>query len=139
MYSSTAHFLTACLLSASNATHVPPDIIMSIIIVEGGRAGIVRNNKDKSQDLGVMQINTKAWLSFISNRLYGSNDELTYNKLKNDACTNIKIGTWILSRAIREANGDIWDGVGIYHSHTHKFAQAYIQKVKSVHYRLFEK
>ncbi|WON79012.1 lytic transglycosylase domain-containing protein [Serratia sp. UGAL515B_01] len=126
-----------CLLSASNATHVPPDIVMSIIMVEGGRAGVVSNNKDSSQDLGVMQINTKAWLHLISDRLYDGNDDIAYNTLKDNACLNIKIGTWILSRAIREANGDIWSGVGIYHSHNKRLSQAYMQRVKSVHYKLF--
>ncbi|MEJ1649017.1 lytic transglycosylase domain-containing protein, partial [Escherichia coli] len=92
--------------------HIEPEILLSIISVEGGRVGAVSVNKNGSEDLGIMQINTHAWLPLVSNTFFAGNQQIANEKLTNDGCFNIYVGTWILSKAISEENGDVWEGVG---------------------------
>ncbi|EOB3708474.1 lytic transglycosylase domain-containing protein [Escherichia coli] len=122
--------LTVCLLNASTVHHIEPEILLSIISVEGGRVGAVSVNKNGSEDLGIMQINTHAWLPLVSNTFFAGNQQIANEKLTNDGCFNIYVGTWILSKAISEENGDVWEGVGKYHSKTPTYKYKYIEKVK---------
>ena len=45
--------------------NLPPRVLPSIHAVEGGRPGTVHVNADASQDLGVMQVNTR-WVPALS-------------------------------------------------------------------------
>ncbi|EPA1481840.1 lytic transglycosylase, partial [Salmonella enterica subsp. enterica serovar Infantis] len=62
-----------------------------------------------------------------------------YQVLKNDDCFNIQVGTWILKRSIILENGDLWEGVGRYHSSTLRLKKRYIKKVKARYVKLFHK
>lgn len=127
---SVLKLIYACAIKASIANAIPVDVVMSVIEVEGGRPGLSVVNSNATQDLGVMQINTGAWLNFISDAVFNGNRKLAYDKLKNDVCFNINVGTWILAESIRLEKGDIWEGVGRYHSQTNKHKKKYIAKVK---------
>lgn len=128
--------LTVCLLNASVANHIQPEILLSIISVEGGRIGTVSVNKNGSEDLGIMQINTSAWLKLISNAFFSGNQQIARENLINDGCFNIYVGTWILSKAISDENGDVWEGVGRYHSQNPTYKYRYIDKVKKAYEKL---
>ncbi|HBA6946221.1 TPA: lytic transglycosylase domain-containing protein, partial [Escherichia coli] len=119
-----------CLIDASAANQVSPEIVTSIISVEGGRHGASNSNKNKTQDLGIMQINTGAWLPLISHTFFLSDDNAAYNALKYDDCFNIQVGVWILSYSIYLEGGSVWDGVGRYHSGTQNLKENYVKKVK---------
>ena len=47
--------------------HLPPRVLPAIQSVEGGRVGLVHVNRDGSEDLGVMQINT-LWIGPLARR-----------------------------------------------------------------------
>ncbi|EBA3897083.1 lytic transglycosylase domain-containing protein [Salmonella enterica] len=126
-----------CLLQASSANHVPVEVVTSVISVEGGRHGISVKNKNETEDLGIMQINTGAWLRLVSYTFFSGNTSAAYNALKNDDCFNIQVGTWILGYSIHLENGDLWNGVGRYHSNTPKYKDNYITKVKERYRKLF--
>lgn len=128
--------LTVCLLNASAVHHIEPEILLSIISVEGGRVGTVSVNKNGSEDLGIMQINTYAWLKLVSNTFFSGNQQIAHDSLTNDGCFNIYVGTWILSKAISEENGDVWAGVGRYHSQTPTYKYKYIEKVKEAYEKI---
>ncbi|EFI3662602.1 lytic transglycosylase domain-containing protein [Escherichia coli] len=125
--------LSACLINASVANNIDPKLLTAIAVVEGGKPGLVSVNKNGTHDLGVMQINTGAWLKTISNTFFNGDNNQAYIRLKNDGCFNIAVGAWILSYSIRNENGDVWEGVGRYHSRTPKYKYRYIRKVKYIY------
>ncbi|PIJ49837.1 hypothetical protein BL250_10545 [Erwinia sp. OLTSP20] len=133
----STHALTVCLMSASAQNHVPADIVASILYVEGGQPGTISKNTNGSEDLGVMQINNRAWLNVVSKGLFNGDKEKAYDKIVNDPCLNIKIGTWILALNLRKENGNIWRAVGRYHSANPVLAGNYVKKVKRIHDKYF--
>ncbi|ENZ0047481.1 lytic transglycosylase domain-containing protein [Escherichia coli] len=129
--------LSACLIAASQANHVTPELLVSVIAVEGGASGVASKNKNGTEDLGIMQINTGAWLKLVSESFFDGNNEKAYIKLRDDGCFNIYVGAWILGRAIRIEDGDIWQGVGRYHSITYRHKQKYIRRVSEKYQSIF--
>jgi hypothetical protein len=117
-----------CIYTAAAVYRVEPAIIASVLSVENGRVGTASKNKDGSYDLGVMQINT-VWLDKLSQCGY-SRHEIQYN-----ACSNVWIGTWILSLKIHK-NKNFWAGVGDYNSSHLPQNKAYQQKVAAAFYEL---
>ncbi len=55
----------ACMLAVASAQHLPPRVLPAIHAVEGGAVGSVSPNRDGSEDLGLMQINTR-WLPTLA-------------------------------------------------------------------------
>lgn len=125
--------LHTCFVNATIANSLKPELLAAVISVEGGRPGAVSVNKNGTHDLGIMQINTGAWLPLISKTFFNNQDDKAYNALKDNGCFNIYIGSWILAHSIRKEKGDIWEGVGRYHSATPKYKYRYIEKVKKVY------
>lgn len=116
---------------------MPPQLIVSVMAVEGGDIGTVSLNANRTADLGVMQVNTGAWLPLVAEAHFHGDRSLAYQQLRDNACYNIQVGTWILRQAIDEANGDLWRGVAFYHSHTPGLAMRYTQRVQRAYLRLF--
>lgn len=112
-----------CANYAGEHYNVSPYIILSIISVEGGKIGSINVNSNKSYDLGVMQINTIN-LEDIKMKF----PKVTWESLAYEPCVNIGVGTWLLSNRIKEA-GNLWTGVGNYHSKTPRYHQRYLSKV----------
>jgi soluble lytic murein transglycosylase-like protein len=106
-----------CINTAAIIYKVPATVVLSVIKKEGGRNGDAIKNKNGTFDYGVMQINS-IWLPKISAYGYAKHD------IQYDACKNILVGTWILSRSIAEGK-NIWSGIGNYHSHTPDHNRAY--------------
>lgn len=69
------------------------------------RSWLASRNKNGTEDLGIMQINTGAWLNLISHSFFDGNNEKAYIRLRDDGCFNIYVGAWILGRAIRMEGG----------------------------------
>jgi soluble lytic murein transglycosylase-like protein len=112
-----------CVNEAAIQYHVPAKLIIAVMMVEGGRTGqISKRNTNGSYDIGLMQINS-AWIPEL--KKYG----VTEDKIKNDACTNIKVGTWIISKKIAHGSS-LTSGIGDYHSHTYHYNQIYYAKIK---------
>jgi len=82
----------------------------------------VVRNRNGSFDMGPMQINS-LWLPTL--RTMG----LTAKRITDDGCTNVAVGTAILSVQLKAAHGNINKAVGWYHSHTHWRAQSYRNRV----------
>ncbi len=125
--------IAACVINASSVNNIDPELLLSVIAVEGGMPGSVSVNKNGSKDLGIMQINTQAWLKFVSENFFNGDNQFAYNRLKDDACFNISVGAWILRHSIIIEGGNVWEGVGRYHSATPVYKYRYINKVKSVY------
>jgi soluble lytic murein transglycosylase-like protein len=122
-----------CINSAAVAYQVPAKTIVSVLNTEGGKKGLEHKNTDGSIDYGSMQINS-IWLPQLEK--YG----ISKKELRDDPCTNVEVGTWILSQAI--ANGVMRDkpyleSVAGYNSKTPKYNQQY-QKLVLKQYQHLE-
>ena len=96
----------ACWEEAAHAYNIPVAVLKAVAQTEShSRPGATHRNADGSQDIGLMQINS-TWLPSLAQ--YGIQEK----ELK-DACTNLKVGAWILARnAIRL--GWNWNAIGAY-------------------------
>lgn len=147
-----AVLIAACVHLSAGRYQLPEPLLWSILEVEGGRPGTVARNRNGTEDLGPMQVNS-AWLAEFS-RLYASaplmtgraeaeRRQLLRRMLADDPCFNIGIAAWILRRSLDEAGahpGDpagFWRGVGYYHSHRTDLTHRYQRLVAEAARRLY--
>ncbi len=117
----------ACMAAAAAFYHLPPRVLPAIQSIEGGRVGTVSRNTDGSQDLGVMQVNTR-WVPVLS-RVTGAPVEATRARLIGDPCFNIAAAGAILRTYLNETEGNLMLAVSYYHSHTPARGQDYLARV----------
>lgn len=113
----------ACVYPAARHYQIHPMYVRAIVRWENGPVGGYTTNTDGSIDVGPMGIN-----SIHLQELSRSGISLAI--LMRDSCLNVYIGTWLLRREIDRAGGDIWKGIGNYHSRTpskHWEYRAYIE------------
>lgn len=125
----------ACMVATAAFYHLPPRVLPSIEVVEGGRVGMVSPNLDGSDDLGVMQVNT-LWLGPIARATSLAPAEVGV-RLVHDACFNIAASGAILRTYLNEEHGQLMRAVGDYHSHTPARNAAYQALVLDAAGRLF--
>lgn len=106
----------ACMALVANFYQLPPRVLPSIQVVEGGRIGSVAVNANGSEDLGVMQVNT-LWLEPLA-RYTGMSVDAIRARLIGESCFNIAAAGAILRTYLNEEHGDLMRAVGDYHSHT---------------------
>lgn len=115
--SSHAH----CFEQAGARYGVAPALLEAISTVESGGNPQARNlNRDGSEDLGHMQINSR-WLETLS--AFG----IDRQKLL-DPCLNTYVGAWILAQNIRR-HGYGWEAVGAYNARSPAKRNAYSHRV----------
>ncbi len=114
---------------------LPPRVLPAIQAVEGGRPGTLSPNRNGTEDLGVMQVNT-LWLPALA-RFTGLGEPAVRQKLIHDACFNIAAAGAILRTQLDAAGGDLMRAVGNYHSRTPLRHEAYRIKVMGAAGRLF--
>jgi hypothetical protein len=115
--------------------HLPPRVLPSIQAVEGGSVGAVHLNADGSQDLGVMQVNTR-WVARLADVARIAPDSVRV-RLTYDGCFNIAAAGAIMRTYLNETRGDLMLAIGYYHSHTPALNLAYQTKVLGTAYQLF--
>lgn len=118
-----------CVVRAASFYQVDPNYVRAILVVEGGQPGTKSRNRNGTHDYGLMQVNTW-WIK------QPGMEGIDLHMLRNDICTNIFVGTWILATEIRDAGGDIWKGVGNYHSRTPKFHNRYRRKARQAYKKI---
>ena len=116
--------------------HLPPRVLPSIQAVEGGRPGLALRNTDGSDDLGVMQVNTR-WLPALAHRTGLSETEVR-QRLIDDACFNIAAAGVIMRTWLDLEGGDLMRAVGDYHSHTPALNADYQARVLAAARALFQ-
>jgi Transglycosylase SLT domain len=125
----------ACMAFVASVYHLPPRVLPSIQAVEGGAAFVVHHNSDASDDLGVMQINTR-WLPALS-AYFELPIDTVRARLLSAPCFNIAAGGAVLNYYLGEAHGDLMRAIGYYHSHTPLLNQQYQVQVVHSAMRLF--
>lgn len=97
-----------CFNLAAKNYNLDPWLLMAISKTESSfNIYAINVNKNKSTDIGIMQINT-FWLDTL--KKYN-----IYQKDLFNACTNIFVGAWILKQNINHFGYNI-DGIGAYNS-----------------------
>src|SRR6185436_22229 len=84
----------ACMAFVASFYQLPPRVLPSIQVVEGGRPGLVHQNTDGSSDLGVMQVNTR-WIAPLA-RSTRTAESTIRRRLIDDACFNIAVAGAIM-------------------------------------------
>ena len=102
---------------------LPPRVLPSIHAVEGGQVATIHTNTDGSQDLGVMQVNTR-WIAPLA-RYTGQAPSFVRMSLLDHPCYNIAAAGLILRTYLNETSGNLMRAVGNYHSHTPPLNLAY--------------
>jgi hypothetical protein len=110
-----------CINDAAIAYHVPTRLIIAVLETEHGKLGTVTKNKNGTYDIGLMAINS-SWLPALEKH------GITQQDIQFDACVNIKVGTFILSKKIA-GRSDLAIGIGDYNSHNRQLNTIYYQKV----------
>ncbi len=114
-----------CITQAAQCFQINPLIIKAIIWQESKNQPQALNvNKNKTVDVGIMQINT---VHFSKLKSHGIDEQ----RLRQDSCANVFSGTWILKQKI-ERYGYTWDGIGSYHSRTAIHREKYVQNIVSL-------
>ncbi|GBQ89327.1 BfpH protein [Gluconacetobacter johannae DSM 13595] len=124
-----------CMVLAASIYHLPPRILPSIQAVEGGGNGLVHHNANGTDDLGIMQVNTR-WIFPIA-RYTHVPPLMVYRNLLENPCYNISAAGAILRTYLNETRGDPMRAIGNYHSHTAPLNEAYQMQVLSSARRLF--
>ncbi len=129
------------MLAAAQYNGLPPRILPSIHAVEGGFPGAIHPNRDGTDDLGVMQINTR-WVGpltgYVNTRFgAGMSQEAMHDRLVTDPCYNINAAAVIIHYEWTGAGGDWLRAVGNYHSHTPALHEAYLARVTAAARTLF--
>ncbi len=125
----------ACMGLVASIYHLPPRVLPAIQAVEGGSPGIVHQNGNSTEDLGVMQVNT-IWLLPLS-RYTHTSVATVYTRLRNEPCYNVAAAGAIMRTYLDETRGDLMRAVGNYHSHTAAYNAAYQMLVMQSAQRLF--
>jgi soluble lytic murein transglycosylase-like protein len=118
-----------CLMLAAQTYSVPPQVLVGILHVEGGRIGQQVRNTNGSYDLGPMQINT-LWLPELA-RNWKVSERTAMKWVRDDGCTNINVAAWILGQHLTETKS-LAKAVAQYHSRTPRLGAKYKAKVVDV-------
>jgi soluble lytic murein transglycosylase-like protein len=106
--------LPPCAAEFADYYRVPYEIVQAVATQEGGWPGAkIGPNKNGTYDLGVMQINT-IWFD-EKNPVNLSKFGITEELVRNDACTNIAMGTWVLHQNYNRFQ-NWWQAVAAYNA-----------------------
>lgn len=98
-----------CVQMVASSYQHDPLVLIGLLKAEAGRVGMKNQNKNKSFDYGVAQINS-IWLKDLVGVGF------TEQVLMYDACRNLWAAGWILQRCMNRHKGDLWTAVGCYHA-----------------------
>lgn len=113
----------AAIVHAANHHGVPLAPLLGILATENGRLGEALSNSNGTWDLGPFQVNT-VHLNDLSEIGY------TPEAIMADGPVNALAAAWLFRQEINKA-GNLWHGVGHYHSHTPFRKYGYIRKVRT--------
>ena len=124
-----------CVHSSASAYNVNPLILLSVLKVEsGGRTGIVSRNTNGTDDLGPSQFNTSSWAKLLIEKY-----KIPREALINDMCQSVRAMAFALRTEINSAGGDLWKGIGNYHSRTPKHHVKYVGLVYGAYKQMTSK
>jgi len=115
----------ACVVSAAQDYQIPEMAILAILKVEsGGRTGVTNKNTNGSIDYGPAQLNSNSWARYFKNK-YG----ISVDAMTNDMCQAIRAQGYVIRSEMNACRGDLWCGIGRYHSPVRAHQVKYIGMV----------
>ncbi|MGH7119767.1 MAG: lytic transglycosylase domain-containing protein [Acetobacteraceae bacterium] len=123
-----------CMLAVAHLYALPPSALPAIQAVEGGAPGVVHHDRNGTEDLGVMQVNT-IWVMPMARASHLS-PVAVWSRLIGDACFNITAAGAIL-RVYLDETHDLMRAIGDYHSHTPVLNRRYQLEVLAAARQLF--
>ena len=129
-----AAVLRGCLRVAARVNGVPPAVLLMLLQVEDGRLGEVSGNRNGTVVISPFQLN-EIWLPAVAQH-WGMTVEDAFPILRDNFCGNADAAAWILRGALADAHGDVWEGVGRYHSARSDLKAAYLRRVLAAARRL---
>jgi soluble lytic murein transglycosylase-like protein len=120
------HIFATCLMVAAQNYAIPPQVLVGILHVEGGKVGQQVRNTNGTYDLGPMQINT-LWTKVLAKE-WGVSRAEAKRLIRDDPCTNVNVAAWIFRRNLNEA-GSMKMAIEWYNSRTPHIGRKYRQKV----------
>jgi len=124
-----------CMLVVAATVGLPPRVLPVIQKIEGGSAGIVKQDANGTEDFGVMQVNS-IWIAPLAARAQISETQ-TRQRLIADPCFNIAAAGLILESYLIENQGALLPAIGDYHSHTPALNAAYVAMAERRAVQLF--
>lgn len=129
------HIPPHCIHSSASAYNLNPLIILAVMKVEsGGRTGIVSRNTNGTDDLGPGQFNTGTWAKLLIEKY-----KIPRDALINDMCQAVRGMGFAIRTEINGAGGDLWKGIGNYHSRTPKHHVKYVRLVYGAYKQMTSK
>ncbi|MFC5511110.1 hypothetical protein ACFPOU_08215 [Massilia jejuensis] len=129
------HIPPHCIHSSASAYNLNPLIILSVMKVEsGGRMGLVSRNTNGTDDLGPGQFNTGTWAKLLIEKY-----KIPREALINDMCQAVRGMGFAIRTEINGAGGDLWKGIGNYHSRTPKHHVKYVRLVYGAYKQMTSK
>ena len=125
----------SCMALVASVYSLPPRVLPAIHALEGGVPGSISHNADGSEDLGVMQVNTR-WLPPLA-RVSRLPTEEVRRRLVVEPCFNIAAAGLIMRSYLVETHGDLMRAIGDYHSHTPALNVDYQARVVAAARRMF--
>lgn len=124
-----------CVDSSAADYRLNPMVLLAILKVESnGRTGIVSKNTNGTHDLGPAQFNTGTWGHMLESKY-----NISRASLINDMCQSVRAMAFAVRTEINQAGGDMWRGIGNYHSKTPRFHKIYVKKVLDAHRLMVKK
>lgn len=114
-----------CVVAASRAAGIPVEVTLGIMKTEGGRPGMRIVNKNKTVDMGVMQVNT-VWLEDYAKKT-GAPKKLIEELAVNNGCFSVSLALDILKGHL-DRERDLARAVAAYHSRTPGIGDAYLKR-----------
>jgi hypothetical protein len=111
-----------CIQDSSATYQVNPLLMLAVLKVESnGRPGIVAQNTNGSFDLGPSQFNSRSWAKLLIEKY-----KIPREALVHDMCQAVRALGFALRTEINDAGGDLWKGIGNYHSRNLKHHVKYV-------------
>ena len=115
-----------CSIAAALKFRLPPELLLAVAEMEGGKPGQWVRNANGSHDVGPMQFNTK-YLAHLEKQ-YG----ITASDVATAGCYPYEVAAWRLRRHLDRDRGDLWMRAANYHSravaHNAKYRRKLIAK-----------
>lgn len=135
----TRPLTSECLKTVSARYEIHPDVLLALLLVEGGTVGQnSRANDNGSYDIGLFQINTIHRPALAA---LGVSEE----ELRNDGCLNAAVAGWHLRRVLTdEVMSDVTDddsylrALALYHSATPRYNEIYANKLRAAFAYLYQ-
>jgi hypothetical protein len=123
----------ACIMRSAEDYAEPPELLLAIIKVESNGKATSHVNTDGSVDYGISMINSSSWLPRLAAQ-YG----IDAKALVNNPCQSIRAMAYIVRVEVNDCGGNLWCGVGHYHSRTPVRISHYVRRVWNAYVGMIE-